>query len=87
MEKLFYSMLKLFSGMITQQQDMFRSWKRESMSDNSNLTQMMEMRMNELNERYEKQCDLVKDLEEKNHKLGFGFIAYEKVNKDLMEEI
>lgn len=36
-EKLFYSMIRLFGGMISQQQDMFRQWKRERSADTDSL--------------------------------------------------
>ena len=47
----------------------------------------MEVRMDELSGRYEAHCRTIADLKEKNHKLGLGFVSYEKVNRELVEEL
>lgn len=50
-EKMFYSLLRLFSGLISKQQELCRSYEKSIVVENSDIRKMMEDRMENLNKK------------------------------------
>lgn len=51
-EKMWYSMLRLFWGLISEQQALARSYQKESEAEHEQIKKLMEHRMEELNRRH-----------------------------------
>lgn len=69
-------MLRLFWGLISEQQELFTILDKQSRKDNSSLNQLMEMRIEQLNGAYISQEKQIQELKEINHKLSKVFISF-----------